>query len=319
MTRGGRGGWKATGRFRWVGRGGWVGRLAAGLPALALAGCAGATLGSGVGEARFEHAPYYAGSGGTGAGTEIPSVAYAPVTWQPGATQDEIFDPSSDEGSPVARLLDAMNGHLEDLARSGTAGLVGPAAVSAGTAPDVQFGCETEGWDECVMTEAEDGFGPGRPRMRLAVARPDDVWTLRASEEMARTGAASLVVITLEIGQYWPRQTNWRGSKAIELGTDHVVALPWLTALDAPVAVLQLTGALMGPDGKARRIGAEGLLARRTPIVASGFGAQALLTDQELEALLRPGDGGGEPVWRTALRTLLVELTSGAVDVSGAH
>lgn len=39
----------------------------------------------------------------------------------------------------------------------------------------------------------------------------------------------------------------------MELGRAHAVALPWLTSLETPVAILQLTGARMGLDGRAVR------------------------------------------------------------------
>jgi hypothetical protein len=108
------------------------------------------------------------------------------------------------------------------------------------------------------------------------------------------------------------------GTKEVELGTDHTVQLPWLTSLEAPVSVLQLTGALVGPDGKAKRIGAEGLLARRTSLGLSSIGAQELITDAEVEALLtaRREDLPGAPlVWETALRSLVAGLTGSTVVV----
>ncbi|HZA51832.1 MAG TPA: hypothetical protein VE549_13900 [Myxococcaceae bacterium] len=36
------------------------------------------------------------------------------------------------------------------------------------------------------------------------------------------------------------------------------MSLPWLTSLETPVSVLQLTGALIDRSGQAVRIGAEG-------------------------------------------------------------
>ena len=50
--------------------------------------------------------------------------------------------------------------------------------------------------------------------------------------------------------------------------------LTWLTSLDDPVQVLQLTGVLVAPDGRVLRVGAEGVLARRTGMAASMAGAQ---------------------------------------------
>jgi hypothetical protein len=62
------------------------------------------------------------------------------------------------------------------------------------------------------------------------------------------TGATHLLLVPLEGGQYWPRQTGWRGSKSVELGSGYVLPLPWLTSVETPVSVLQLTGVLVGRD-----------------------------------------------------------------------
>lgn len=273
-----------------------------------LTACAGATVGSGVGDARLERAPWYAGQNRSATAGAV-AIAYVPITYQAGGEGSPGFDPEHEAGAPAATLVKAMSTYLDSLAAGR---LTGPLQPPAGTPPDVQFGCDLDAVDECVIDEEGGVFGPGRARMRLAVARPSGRWTEGAAAAMAAVGAEALLVITLEVGQYWPRQTNWRGSKAVELGTDRTVALPWLTSLETPVSVLQITGALVGPDGKAIRIGAEGLRARRTPILLSGFGAQALITDEDLEALMterleeRPD---GPLVWQAALKAMVAELS----------
>ncbi|HUF25706.1 MAG TPA: hypothetical protein VMM18_01895 [Gemmatimonadaceae bacterium] len=122
----------------------------------------------------------------------------------------------------------------------------------------------------------------------------------------------SAILITLEVGQYWTRQVSWRGDKQVELGTGYVQDVPWLTSLDAPVQVLQLTGVRIDRDGLAIRIGAEGLLARRTNLVLSGFGVQSLLSEDDVARVrtMRREDLPGAPlVWQVALRTLVGELS----------
>lgn len=307
-----------------MGRGGWGGAtgsvepavptrvrrlggtmLLVGLP-LVLGACTGATVGSGVGETRLERGPWYAGRT---AGAQVSRVAFLPVAWQPGASQSPMFDPEGGEGTPVAELLRVMTEYVAELDRER---LVGPVEAPLGTPPDVHFGCETDGMNDCMeREEQEGGYGTGNPRMRLAVGRPSEDWADDAAVALEMTAADALLVLTLEVGQYWPRQTNWRGSKAVELGTDHEVPLPWLTSLETPVQVLQVTGALVGLDGKAIRIGAEGLLARRTHLLASGFGLQALLSDEDVEAVLteRREDLPGRPlVWEVAIRSLVAQL-----------
>jgi hypothetical protein len=76
--------------------------------------------------------------------------------------------------------------------------------------------------------------------------------------------------------------------------------------------VVQVTGALVGRDGKALRIGAEGLLARRTSMTVSVLGAQSLVTDEEIRQLRadRRDDLPGRPlVWQAGLRMLVEKLT----------
>jgi hypothetical protein len=76
--------------------------------------------------------------------------------------------------------------------------------------------------------------------------------------------------------------------------------------------VLQLTGALIDPDGRATRIGAEGLYPRRTRLLVSAIGGQELLSDEDVERLRseRRDDLPGRPlVWQVALRNLVAQLT----------
>jgi hypothetical protein len=178
--------------------------------------------------------------------------------------------------------------------------------------PDVQFGCapDAAAGDDCAE-RGDSALGREGQTMRLAVGRPSAEWVAWAGEAMGRAGAARVLVLTLEVGQYLPRQRGLRGDKEVELGTGHVVALPWLTSLETPVSVLQLTGALVGRDGKAVRIGAEGIHARRTRLALSALGVQELLRDEDVEAVrtARRDDLPGRPLaWQAALRQLVSQL-----------
>jgi len=148
--------------------------------------------------------------------------------------------------------------------------------------------------------------------MKLTVGRPSAEWTAWMQEAMDANGVSQTLVLTLELGQYLPRQSGILGRKSVELGTGHEVPLPWLTSLETPVTVLQLTGALVGRDGRAIRIGAEGLVAKRTRLTVSSMRAQELLRDEEVAELrtLRRADLPGEPLaWQVAIRTLVEQLT----------
>lgn len=261
------------------------------------AGCAstGSTLGSGVGDELLDQPPWYAGGSAINSGP----IAHVPITFQRGATDAEIFDLKSKPGTAVAGLLAEMNAYLDSLAA--TRPLRG--VRTAGTPPDVQFGCEPAVNVQCGREDAGE--------MRLAIGRPARSWIDSIRAAATRAGAHRVLVITLETGNYFPEQENLRGSKRVALGTGYSVDVPWLTALDKPVSVLQLTGALMDTTGTAVRIGAEGLLAKRTNIALSGMGVQALISDDDVEQLrtTRRTDVKGSPlVWQAALRNMVAQL-----------
>lgn len=282
------------------------------LPLAVLGGCAttGATLGSGVGDRLLEHPPYYAGSSIAALDTTAP-LAFFPVVYQPGATQPDIFDP--DPSGEIAGLLAEMNSYL---ANTGAATALGggsaPERVDLRHPPDVRFGCVSEPSDEADCEEGEGALGRGSMPMLLAVGRPSRDWVGWADSVMVAAGVEHVLVLTVEVGPYRIRQRGFRGTKEVELGTDHVARFPWLTSLEGQVSVLQVTGALVGRDGKAVRIGAEGLLARRTSMTVSVLGGQSLVTDDEIRDLRaqRREDLPGRPlVWQAGLRSLVEQLT----------
>lgn len=286
------------------------------LPVLAT-GCAstGATLGSGVGDRLLTHPPYYAGARlDPAVDRQIPT-GHLPIVYQAGASHPAIFDPS--HSPAMAELLDALNARLDALGASRR--LVEGGRISAvphgttGVPPDVQFNCVTESGvadDDCAI-DPDTALGRGGQTMRLAVGRPSPEWIARTASLMDDAGVERTLVLTLEVGQYLVRQRGLAGRKEIELGTDHVVSFRWLTSLETPVSVVQLTGALVGRDGKAIRIGAEGLLAKRTRMTVSSIGGQELLTDEDVAELLsaRREDLPGAPLaWEVGLRTLVERL-----------
>jgi hypothetical protein len=292
----------ATGRLPLLARA----TLLVGFAALA-AGCAttGGAFGGGVGDRLLREPPYYAGT----VSFPVRAIAHLPIAYQPGASQAELFDPSGAPGSPIAALLEEMNAYLDSL------GVTTPLVVDLprrARAPDVRFGCDQDPFGECIREgDAATGYGP--PWMRLSVSRPSREWAGGIERALADAGADRVLVITLEVGQYWPHQRNLRGDKEVRLGSGHHVAVPWLTALDQPVQVLQLTGALVDAGGRVQKVGAEGLIARRTNLLFLSAGVYELLTDadvQQLRSAVRT-DRPGEPlVWKAALHDLLADLTA---------
>lgn len=295
---------------------------------LLTAACAstGATFRSGVGDAFLEHPPWYAGAfatqEGEGSPDARPRLGHLPVAYQRGATQAEIFDPSGGAASPVRALLMEMNAYLDSLAGAhgvsvrlvDGARVSAVAPVSTGIPPDVQFGCRTDDgtpFGDCADLEG-GALGRNRQPMRLAVGRPSREWIAWIDGVMQAQGVDRVLVLTLEVGQYVPRQRGLLGRKEVELGTGHAASIPWLTSLETPVAVLQLTGALVGRDGKAIRIGSEGFHARRTRLLVSAVGAQELLRNDDVAAArtARRDDLPGAPLaWQVAMQHLVARLS----------
>jgi len=279
--------------------------------ALLVAACAtGSTLGSGVGDTFLERPPYYAGASAV---RDLRAAAHLPVAWQRGAVESPSVEPASGQGSAIDALLHEMNAYLDSLGSSTRVATDAAAPLPMGTPPDVMFGCNRTHGDDCAgEREAERGlFQRHGPRMRLAVGRPSNDWIAGAARTLERSGATHLLVISLEAGQYYLRQQGWQGRKVVELGSGHAVSQPWFTGIDEPVAVIQLTGALMDRDGKAVRIGAEGLMAKRTGLLVGALGARSLVTDDDVRTLrtARRDDLPGTPlVWQVALKTLVEGL-----------
>lgn len=248
----------------------------------------------------FDRAPFYHGKPAAG----VSRVAHvAPVFVSTGTLQ---ADPA--KSAALREVLDGLAAELDSL------GLTTAVALPEQGAPRVTFGCYSgePGPDGAIVPE--DECDPTTRRMRFAVTDPSKAWreSLRAATGDSLQG---VLVFDLSFGQYWLRQKDWKGNKQIELGTGHRMPVPWLTSLDDPVEVLQLSAALVTADGKVVRVGSEGLIARRTGMTASVFGAQEILTEDDLATLrtLRREDLPGTPrVWQAAVRTLVERLLSPA-------
>ncbi len=294
------------------------------LVSLAFAACAstGATFRSGVGDTFLEHPPWLAGADASLVGGDSARLGHLPIAFQRGASESANFDAASGAGSAVESILAEMNAYLDSLG-SATAltirlvegGRVSAVAHRASTSPpDVQFGCLTElglPGNDCAE-RGDSALGRGRQHMRLAVGRPSPEWTAWVNEVMGAQGVSRTLVLTLEVGHYLPRQRGLRGAKEVELGTGHTQSLPWLTSLETPVAVLQLTGAIVGGDGRAIRIGAEGFALRRTRLAVSALGGAELLGEEDVaeSRTARRDDLPGRPLaWQVAMRHLVANLT----------
>lgn len=288
----------------------------------ALAACAstGATYKSGVGDKYVEHAPYYAGASLEAVARDSSVIGHYPIVYQAGASQSTLFDPKSESGSAIASLLEAMNGYLDSLALSKPLAnaMARVSTTSGAIAPDVRFGCipDNHAANEDCAVRGDSALGRKHQQMLLAVGRPSASWisfnrALTDIDSVERT-----LVITLEVGQYLMRQEGVLGKKVVELGANNRAGLPWLSSLETPVTVLQLTASLIDRDGKAVRIGAEGFYPRRTRLLVSAIGGQELLREDDVTAAraYRRDDLPGKPLaWQVAMRELVGRVTGRAI------
>jgi hypothetical protein len=244
----------------------------------------------------FDQPPYY--DGRLPAAPEHP--AHVPV-----AFRDEVasLDPTPAKSKALAALLHSLQA---EFARTGVTRALPVAATLEGR-PDVRFGVRRGGTGPDGMPRSATEIDPGEPRrMTFEVEGPSKAWKQGVAAAM---GDSVSVVVSVQLGfdELWVRQKDWKGNKTIAIGTGRAVPVAWLTSLDDPVQVLQLTGAAVDREGKVRRVGAEGLAARRTGMGASVAGLQETLTEDDLRSILGASPGE-EPVWRVALRQLITSL-----------
>lgn len=270
--------------------------LAASLFALSFSFAHGLSLAA-TSQGSFDRAPFYHGK---------PKAAVAPVgvveAWY--RTEPGSLDLTPDRSPALAAILDSVRAELERMP-----GLTRLAVdFRQQGRPDVRFGCRRGGTASDGTPRSSTEVDPSEPRrMAFEVEGPSRVWRERA-KAAAGDSIRSVLSIQLGFGDVWVRQKDWKGNKRIELGAGRSADVAWLTSLDDPVDVLFLTASLSTPDGKVVRVGAEGLLARRTGMLASTLGAQEVLSERDLE-VLSAAEEDGMPLWKSALQTLVRRMT----------
>lgn len=269
-------------------------------------GSACATLNrAGLGPAYFDAPPFHTGRA---LGGDTTSVAHLPVSFQRGANDPVLWEPDPAKDMGVAQLLAEIDAALDEMAASRR---VPASAIPEKGAPDVVFGCERDTpHGDCLARDAGLLGGGTKRRFELRVNRPSAAW-LAAAREAVGDARTPLLVVTLEIGEYPVRDGGFRTPPAIDLGTRHREELPRTLKTDEPVTVLQLTGALLAPDGTVLRAGAEGIEAKRVNVVLGALGVQGMFSDDDFRRIrqLRRRDLEGEPfAWQVALRELVEGL-----------
>lgn len=251
-------------------------------------------------------------------------VAGARILWAPlSAPAMRAFGTKRGDApsAEMQMLLDTLNARLAAMMGDSPRLTSEAMASLAKDGPRVTFGCEEEpGFGsegvrvgthyhaaDCVDLEKGQD-----PHNALAITGATKTWRKQAGAVLAADSARYMLLLALRVGEQYP-WSGWRG-KGLRLGTGYDVEVPWLSAVDKPVTVVQLVGTLLDRDGRPVRSGAEGLFASKPGTLSFLLGGQEAVSDKQLVELLvatrRDDLPGQPPAWEVALRTLVSELTN---------
>lgn len=149
------------------------------------------------------------------------------------------------------------------------------------------------------------------PPMIVHYAKPATGWKSAAGELAMREGATRIVVTQLDFVQYPKADKGFFGKKVV-LGTHHEQDVRFLSALDKPIEVLQLSGAVLDTNGRELCAGAEGIVGSDAPFWVQVLEAGKDIDDESLARVLhteRREDVPGAPLaWQVAADQLLWNL-----------
>jgi len=215
-----------------------------------------------------------------------------------------ILENKKDWFSPSLKpLLLRVNQYLK---KKEYAGIIEPVQITHQGEPEVRFG------DESILLEQPNDENKGySPAMALIVTQPSIAWQEKWQASMNEKTDYT-IKISLGISAYRVNQKNWKGSKEIHIGTGYSYRLPWLTSLDDPIPVVQLTGALLNKNGKIIRAAAEGIFVKKTSFVKSLIGWPDLISQADVERIINKHlrkDLANKPLaWQVAAQNLIANL-----------
>ena len=231
------------------------------------------------------------------------SISYLPVGIDK-TTRSEFY--FSGRKNMLLPLAEAINAYTDSLSGSNLS--VIPALPSKGT-PSVYIG-SSEG----------EGAPPAAAEMRVEHDKypPMIIHTENASKEWRqalKAVAQAQYVLSINIGfAHYPKADRGIFGKKVVLGTGYEHNIRFLSAIDKPVEVLQITGILLDREGNILRAGAEGMFHEDSPFWVQVLEMEKSMDDNTLRRILeqeRRDDLPDRPlVWQTALKNLLEQLLS---------
>ncbi|NGP75274.1 hypothetical protein G3570_01405 [Balneolaceae bacterium YR4-1] len=211
--------------------------------------------------------------------------------------REEIFEP----------LRDSLNIFLDRLEWTTASG----ASVAHKGAPYLFVGsseAETAPPATMMMRNEEDIYPP----MALYLEKPSKQWRNSMRQLMADNGSDYALLLWVGLTEY-PKTNKGVFKKKVVLGTDYEHEIRFLSAVDKPVEVLQLTGILLDRDGEVVRAGAEGFLHEDSPFWLQVLNAGSTIDDKSIRTLfteqVREDLPGHPPAWKVAAINLLEQLT----------
>lgn len=153
------------------------------------------------------------------------------------------------------------------------------------------------------------------PPMALYLEKPSKSWKQSFSQQMAEQDADFALLMWIGLTEY-PKADIGLFKKKVVLGTGYEHEIRFLSAMDKPVEVLQLTGVLLDREGNVIRAGAEGFLHEDSPFWVQTLEAGTSIDDKAIEKLFteeRREDLPGRPLaWKVAMDNLVDRLTQRA-------
>lgn len=159
-----------------------------------------------------------------------------------------------------------------------------------------------------MMRENHDLYPP----MAMYLEKPSKAWRKTISQNMSRQKGEYALLIWIGLTEY-PKANKGVFKKKVVLGTGYEHEIRFLSAVDKPVEVLQVTGVLLDKEGNVLRAGAEGFLHEDSPFWVQVLEAGTTIDDNAINKLFeeqRREDLPGSPLaWRVALYNLMEQLT----------
>lgn len=165
-----------------------------------------------------------------------------------------------------------------------------------------------------------EGTPPAAAEMRVEHDKypPMIIHIENASKEWRqalKAEAQTQYVLSINIGfVHYPKADKGIFGKKVILGTGYEHKIRFLSAIDKPVEVLQISGMLLDREGNILRVGAEGMFHEDSPFWAQVLEMQKSMDDNTLRRILeeeRREDLPDRPlIWQAALKTLLEQILS---------